>query len=307
MLASIDVGSNTIRMLLGRVEQGRLVPLRYERAVTRLGGDFRKGEGLAPQSMERTLIALQGFSEIIHNQPVRALRAVGTAALRRARNSSDFISLVAEKTGVALEVIDGQHEAHLSSLGVLEALDPRPDASLVIDIGGGSTELILLEGCQVRFRESYPLGVVRLCEESHSEAERMKVINAVVDRFKTSLQNEGLLDLIHSAGCEFVGTAGTVTTLAALDQQMVSYDWRKINNYILPLETLQQQYADLIPLTVAQREALPGLEAGRGDLIMPGIQILRSLVKEFSRPHIRVSDFGLLEGILINLSAASID
>lgn len=307
MLASIDVGSNTVRMLIGSIEQGRLCPERYERAITRLGGGFIDGEGLAPASMERTLAALAEFAEILPRYPLKAVRMVGTAALRRAENRAEFVAQVARWTGLELEIIDGNREARLSARGVLAALDPRPAVTLIVDIGGGSTELVLVEGTQVRFRDSYPLGVVRLCEEQAGAAARRAAIDAVLDRFSAELAAAGQLELLRSAACELVGTAGTVTTLAAIDQQMEEYDWRKVNNYRLALETLSEQYALLKPLTVQQRERLPGLEAGRGDLIMPGIEVLLALARRFSRPQIRVSDFGLLEGILLELAAARID
>jgi len=151
------------------------------------------------------------------------------------------------------------------------------------------------------------LGVVRLCEETTDDSERNAVIDDVLEQFKNSLIQRGLLAKVQSSDCEFIGTAGTVTTLAALDQRMESYDWSKINNHILSLATLEKQQTDLSTLTVSQREELPGLEAGRGDLIIPGIQILLSLTKGFSRPHIRVSDFGLLEGVLLDHSNSSSD
>lgn len=307
MFAAIDVGSNTVRMLIGQVNEGRLVPVRYERAITRLGGNLDETTGLAEESMQRTLVALKAFSEILRQKSPTIIRAVGTAALRRANNGDDFACKVAEQTGVTLEIIDGQKEAVLSALGVLEALNPRPKTSLIIDIGGGSTELVLLDDCQILFRESYPLGVVRLCEDTTDDNQRNAMIDGVMEQFTTSLDQHGLLAKVQSSDCEFIGTAGTVTTLAALDQRMELYDWSRINNYRLSLETLEKQYADLGSLTVSQREQLPGLEAGRGDLIMPGIQILLSLAKGFSRPHIRVSDFGLLEGVLLDLSNSSSD
>jgi len=307
MYVAIDVGSNTVRMLIGQINQGRLFPVRYERAITRLGGDLDLTTGLAEESMQRTLVALKSFSEILQEKSPLAIRTVGTAALRRASNGDDFVNKVAEQTNLNLEIIDGHQEAVLCSLGVLEALSPRPKNSLIIDIGGGSTELVLLEDCQILFRESYPLGVVRLCEETADGSERNAVINDVMEQLKNSLIQRGLLAKVQSSDCEFIGTAGTATTLAALEQRMESYDWSKINNHILSLATLEKQQTDLSTLTVSQREELPGLEAGRGDLIIPGIQILLSLTKGFSRPHIRVSDFGLLEGVLLDHSNSSSD
>ena len=219
-MASIDVGSNTVRMLLARVEQGRLIPCRHERAITRLGGGFIEGVGLAPQGMERTLAALQHFAGILQEERPTALRVVGTAAIRRAPNRDQFVQRVNEQSGLRLEVIDGQQEARLSALGVLEALHPRPAISLVIDIGGGSTELILLEGAAVRFRQSYQLGVVRLCEEYPRATDRQEAISKMLDRFESDLSCLKLLEKIYNQQCEFVGTAGTVTSLAALDLQM---------------------------------------------------------------------------------------
>ncbi|PLX90520.1 MAG: exopolyphosphatase [Desulfuromonas sp.] len=307
MLASIDVGSNTVRMMCGRIEQGRLLPLLYEREITRLGGGFTDQRGLSPESIERTLLALERFAAILHQQQPSALRVVGTAALRRAVNRQDFVARVGQRTGLELEVIDGQQEARLSALGVLEALQPQPEAVLVIDIGGGSTELVLLERSRIRFRESYPLGVVRLCEEVCDRQQRKLQIDAVLDRFVVDLTRSNAAELLRAANCEFVGTAGTVTTLAAIDLKMARYDWRRINNHCLSRQILADQYALLEPLEIAQREQLPGLETGRGDLILPGIEILQALLTRFSHRHIRVSDFGLLEGLLLDLHAASID
>ncbi|MDT8420714.1 MAG: hypothetical protein RQ754_09800 [Desulfuromonadales bacterium] len=307
MLASIDVGSNTVRLLCGRIVQGRLLPLLYEREITRLGGGYSERYGLSTESIERTLRALERFAEVLLQQSPSALRMVGTAALRRAVNRQDFIDRVRQRTGLLLEVIDGQQEARFSALGVLEALQPQPESLLVIDIGGGSTELVLVERGLIRFRQSYPLGVVRLCEEAADRQQRSREIYAVLDRFVADLTRCGAVRLLGSVDCEFVGTAGTVTSLAALELQMEDYDWRRTNNYRLSRCTLNDQYALLTPLDIARREQLPGLEAGRGDLILPGIEILQALLERFSRDHLRVSDFGLLEGLLLDLHTASID
>ncbi|PLX89569.1 MAG: exopolyphosphatase [Desulfuromonas sp.] len=301
MYASIDVGSNTVRMMIGNRERGRLVPHLYRRCITRLGGGLSSTEGLSEESMNRTLDALEGFALTIRESPVRAVRMVGTEALRRAINRTDFVERVARRTDLTLEIIPGPVEAELSAAGVLEALEPRPDVCLIIDIGGGSTELILVKQGAVQFRESYPLGVVRLCEEQPDAAGRTAAIGSVIGDFVQRLDCQGLKSLLMSGDCELVGTAGTVTTLAALDQQMVDYDWRRINNYRLSAATLHSQYRTLTPLSVAEREGLSGLEEGRGDLIMPGLEILLELTTISAHDAVRVSDFGLLEGVLLAL------
>lgn len=296
MRAAIDVGTNTVRMLFGEVLNGRVLPASYYRRITRLGGGATIEKGLSPEAMERTLSALTEMGAILRSSGVDAVRAVGTAALRNAGNGAHFVEKVRSVSGIPLEIIDGDEEASLCAKGVLSALRPRPDRCLIFDIGGGSTEFIVSHGDELIFQRSYPLGVVHLCEHFPSPDRQRMRIGKILDRFLDDLAAGG-----DAAGCTLVGTAGTVTTLAALHLEMTQYDWRRVNNLVLGIEDLERIDHRLAPLRPEDREALPGMEKGRGDLILPGIRIVLGVLERLKRRQVTVSDFGLLEGTLLSL------
>lgn len=164
MHASIDVGTNTVRGLVGEIRSGLLFPLERYQKITRLGGDMRGGF-LDVSSMSRTLEALVELSSIFEKQGVTKVKAVGTAALRKAANSTDFLKQVKSSTGFEIEILAGDEEARLSAAGVLNGLSSVPERLIIFDIGGGSTEIVLLEHKEVLFQASYSLGVVSLVEE----------------------------------------------------------------------------------------------------------------------------------------------
>lgn len=302
MNAAIDVGSNTVRMLIGEVSvTGGMIPATYLRAITRLRGGFKPTQGLSSAAMERTLAALQEFAVELAGYDVGALAVAGTAALRQAPNGHAFVARVREKTGLAIEILSGEKEASLTASGVLAALDPTPETALIFDVGGGSTEFILVNNDRLCFRASYPLGVVSLCEETSEPDQQRTTILSHLDQLEADLARHGLLALVRSTGCSLVGTAGTVTTLAALQLRMEEYDWRRVNNLVLDAASLEAWHERLQLLSVTERERLPGLEQGRGDLILPGLEIVLALVERLHKAGLTVSDFGLLEGLLLSL------
>lgn len=297
MKAAIDVGSNTVRLLLGEVMDGRVVPSLYQRRITRLGGGYVPEYGIAQDAAERTLQALEEFAEIIASKSPEQIRAVGTEAIRRACNSSEFVKAVVERTGIRLEILAGEEEARLSACGVLNALEPIPSFCLVIDIGGGSTEFIFLQNGHAIFHTSYRLGVVTLAESNNPSASIRRQIGLLVD----DLDKAGILDQACAPACELVGTAGTITTIAAIDMGMAVYDWRRVNNYILHQGHIEATQRQFIVMTPHEREAVSGMEKGRGDLIVHGIEIVLELMKVFNKKTLKVSDFGLLEGVLLSI------
>jgi len=299
MRAAVDVGTNTVRLLLGDTEDGRVRPDRYLRRITRLGGGFSNDKGLAPEAMERTLVALREMAAAVRDRQAAPVAAAGTAVLRRAVNGPEFATRVRAETGLPLAIIDGETEARLTAAGVLAALDPRPASCLVFDIGGGSTEFVLAVDGKIRFHRSYPLGVVALCEEEGAPGRQERRIDAVLEVLARDLAAAELLDTCLAADCRIVGTAGTVTTLAALHLEMADYDWRRVNNLVLGRQDVARWRQRLRGLDEAQREALPGMEKGRGDLIVPGVEIVTRLLQRLGKEALTVSDFGLLEGLLL--------
>ena len=297
--AAIDVGSNTLRMLIGHCSADSLQPELYQQQITRLAGNYLPGKGLAPESIERTLAAITDFANLLEEKQVDQVRVVGTAALRRAENSEYLVKLIKLKTRLQLEIVSGAEEARLSAAGVLTALVPCPEVALIFDIGGGSTEIVFCTDRQIQFSCSYPLGVVQLCEEMPDAEQRLQYLSNMVVKFSTDLLYAGISpDLLSS--CQLVGTAGTVTTLAAMNLQMSHYDRSRINNQQLSKSWLGKTLKSLYGMTVSERERLPGLEPGRGDLIVPGLELILTLCRYFQKGAITVADSGLLEGILLD-------
>ncbi len=297
MKAAIDIGSNSVRMLVGEIFCDQVVPQHYFRRITRLAGGYNPNVGISTEASARTLSALELFAQLLEKIKPDNIRAVATEAVRRAVNGQQFVADVLMRTGFTVEIIDGDEEASLSSAGVLAGLKPQPTAALIFDIGGGSTEFIVIKRGKRVWQKSYPLGVVSLAETR----EPRLVIDKVLTRLIEDLGVAGLSPLLASEVCELVGTAGTVTTLAALDLAMIEYDWQRINNYMLSQSTLLSLYERLLPLTAVARELLPGVEKGRGDLIVHGAGIVLALMKLLRKEHLRVSDFGLLEGTLLSI------
>lgn len=298
MRAVIDIGTNTIRMLLGDCRNGIINPESYHRQVTRLGGDFSPQTGLTATAMQRALTTLRAYQDIIAAAGISTVRAVATAALRSAKNKESFLAEVVSSTGINIEVIDGEEEARLTTLGVLSVIDPIPKAAIVIDIGGGSTELICIVDGEIRMQKSYPLGVVSLCERYSSAAQRQQPIDTVVSQFIQSLQQVGLAGIND----QLIGTAGTITTLAAIHLQLKEYNYNPINNHELSIGWLYEIQQELELISVPERELMIGMEEGRGDLILPGLQILLTLMQQFQFSTVTVSDCGLLEGLMLQLT-----
>jgi exopolyphosphatase/guanosine-5'-triphosphate,3'-diphosphate pyrophosphatase len=301
MLAAIDAGSNTLRMLIGSVERGRVVPQTYLRRICRLAGGASPEQGLTPEAMARTLGVLREFAGHCQENDIVNIGAVGTAAFRHAVNGGTFVKKVRKATGLPLRIITGDEEARLTTKGVLSALSPTPDNALIIDVGGGSTEYVLSINKSAVWSASFPLGVVHLTEKCCDRDERLSEISKVTAEVSSVISQECRSHGVAQAQVSLVGTAGTVTTLAALDQEMEEYDWQRANNYPLMLDSLLKWYHDLLAMSPTEREELPGMEVGRGDLIIAGMEIVLSLIQSLESDSITACDFGILEGLLLSM------
>ncbi|MBI5491330.1 MAG: exopolyphosphatase [Deltaproteobacteria bacterium] len=309
MYASIDIGTNTLRLLIAGEEGGRLKPLIYKRAITRLGGKYTDEAGIDKDSANRTFEALEDFKKIISENNAQEVLAFATSVVRRARNRDWFTGEVFRRTGIKISVISGDEEARLSLLGVLSVIEDRNGRKLVMDIGGGSTEFIFTDGANIAGAWSMEMGVVHLTEEylkSDPPGERdlcalESEIKGVISELKALMKKEAVEPLEYSGkkGAVFVGTAGTITTLAALDQDLVVYDRERINNYTLTKEKVGEMYRRLSGMRLKEREKILTLEKGREDLIIPGSAITLLTMESFGFNEIKVSDAGLLEGIII--------
>jgi len=231
--------------------------------------------------------------------------------VREARNGREFVRRVKEKTGLDVEIIDGDEEALLALKGVLSCITVKTSDALVFDIGGGSTEYILSSLGNPVYSESLKLGVVHAAEtflhsDPTKEEEIEKVSNHVVEILKPLLNNlvqNGLKKRLPPENIDItlIGTAGTITTLAAMDQGLESYDPSRINNYLLTHDRVKSLLNDIYPLALCERRKLCSLEGGREDLIVAGTVIVLKTMEVFGFREMMVSDGGLLEGVLIDM------
>ena len=298
--AAIDLGTNTARLLIGYREPSNrsIRPVVIKRWITRLGGNFTTEEGIAKEAQDRSVRALADFAEEIKKHGISRVRAVATSAVRDAVNGKSFCDEIFLKTGIRLEVISGSEEGRLTLQGVLAGLDGNSGDLLVFDIGGGSTEYTLALGGELIFTDSLPLGVVRLTEGKKNLESMAEKISRELALLKAKLEREGFLKLFGDV--TLVGTAGTATTLAAISMKMGDYDYRKVNNYTLPLQEIRDIFATILPMTTGERQKVAGLEKGREDLIIAGILVTLKTMETFGFSCLKVSDFGLLEGVLLN-------
>lgn len=309
-LASIDIGTNTVRLLIADIPHDKkIIPVAYERVITRLGGNFKPETGIDKASAERTIKAIEGFGRVIRDTGgVVAVFAVATSVVRRAVNRDLFIAEVLKRTGIRIRVISGVEEAAYSLAGV-QSVVGASGRSLVFDIGGGSTEFIATEGAATKGAWSMDMGVVHLTEEFLKKdppgRDDLAGLNKEIDRILTALlhnmKNDGIDPAQYSTakGASLVGTAGTITTLAAMAQGLEIYEQSKINNFILKKDDVAGALNRLSGLTLEQRKKVLTLEKGREDLIVAGAEIALSAMERFSFDGLVVSDAGLLEGVLI--------
>lgn len=296
-IAAIDVGTNTARLLIGCVDaSGSIQPLLLKRHITRLGGGFSKESGLSAEARERTINAMLDFAKALKDHGVTKVRAVATSAVRDALNGKFFSEEVSAKTGIRLEVIDGNEEAILTLRGVLTGLGKPSGDYFIFDVGGGSTEYTLTQGETPLFTRSLPLGVVRLTEGKVTYDAMSDKISRELTKLADEIEKAGFRK--NMAHAVLVGTAGTATTLAAINLKMTDYDYRKVNNYCLSLDSIKGILAELLPMNPAERLSVPGLEKGREDLIIAGILITIKTMEIFGYEQLKVSDYGLLEGLI---------
>jgi exopolyphosphatase/guanosine-5'-triphosphate,3'-diphosphate pyrophosphatase len=301
-VAAIDLGSNTVRLLVADVDPaGAWTEVARDRRITRLGEGLHATGAVTPAAIRRTADALREFGEKAQRLGVEETAVVGTSAVREAANRSEITAAIRSAAGLSVEVIDGEEEARRMWLGVRsEVAMPPGTTAVVVDIGGGSTEWIAGDDDEVFSLVSLPVGVVRLSEQfpvrralGPEERERLKgVALEAASRAAAVVRPDPPVQVI--------GTAGTPTTLAALDMGLEIYDRARVSGYRMSSGRVENWFERLAGMDASARLDLPGLEAGREDLIVPGAALLWATLSVYRGESVVVSDGGLLEGILIH-------
>jgi len=301
--AVLDIGSNTIRLLIADVSTAPHKRIHYQHQIARLGEGLQKTGRLSDAGKARAMLVFQEVVKVCHSFGIAAedIRAVATAAMRDAANGATFVAEVAEKTGLNIQIIGGEMEANLALTGAQSGLPLNvSEQMLLFDIGGGSTEFSRIIDGQLVDNISVKLGVVRLTEgiilteppSTQNYEDLCNAANVLLDEVEDFWGDSFTLPQY------LVGTAGTVTTLAAIAQHMKVYDPELINNYEMTRSKFNEVKANLLSKTNAERLQICDLEAGREDVIIAGVAIVEMMFQRWSFPALVSVDSGLLEGLL---------
>ncbi len=305
--ASIDIGSNTFRLLIARPssvsDNGQpWQEIAYSHCIVRLGEGLHTSGKLSNAGMERAVQALKNFKTLLDKHRVQAeqVHAVATAAVREATNGLGFQQRVESETGIRISIIDGDTEAARSLMGAASVLHPETrNDMLLFDIGGGSTEFIRVNHGKVVDAISRKLGVVRLVEAYlQSDPPSDEDFNAMKESVHSHLKAiEAYWQQTNPNTPNFmVGTAGTVTTLAATEMNLVPYNAGRVNNHKISQRSFQKLRNRLLGMNHEERQHVPTIEAGRADLIIAGLAILEAMMEKWDYSDFITVDAGLLEG-----------
>lgn len=293
--ASIDIGTNTILLLISEVERGEIRPLFELETVVRLGEGIHENKILLNAAMERGIQTLTQYLKRCQAMEVQKIFAAGTSALREAKNSEDFLRCAKEKLNLSIEVISEEEEAQLSFLAVARDLGEIKKPILVVDVGGGSTEFIFGKNHQIHQWISLPLGSVRFTEQFlHS--------NPVQDEEWKKMEGkirEWLVNIPHSQEPFLVvAVGGTATTLASVEQGLNEFIPEKIHHFVLKKDELKKQLLLYRSKTIEERKKIPGLPSARSDVILAGGMILYLAMEELNCPSVLISCHGVRYGLL---------
>jgi exopolyphosphatase / guanosine-5'-triphosphate,3'-diphosphate pyrophosphatase len=303
-VAVIDIGSNSTRLLIADLDEDHVVEeLEKRSVVTRLGTGVDKNGQLRDDAMERVYSTLDDFKEEIERRRPEKKIAILTSAVRDASNGSEFAQEVADRYGFEPHVLEGDQEARLTFLGATSERDPEDQTpTLVIDIGGGSTELVVGSGREARFHVSTQAGVVRQTERhikndppSPDELDQLAAdVRAIIsDAVKPEVRGE----VQHG-----IAVAGTATSLAAISQRLEPYDPQKVHGYTVSKAETERMLGELAAIPLEERRTTPGLHPDRAPTIVAGAIILREVMELFGLSAIEVSEHDILRGAALGLS-----
>ena len=308
---AIDLGTNNCRLLVARPSEGGFTVIDAFSRIVRLGEGLSQTGRLSDDAMNRAVSALSVCGDKLRRRNVSLSRSVATEACRRAANGEEFVDRVRDVTGIVLDIIEPAEEARLAVLGCHKLLEPGDGPALIFDIGGGSTELVLVEqsdsGPKIRAWWSAPWGVVSLTESEGREAlegpDRLAAYARMRERARRSFARFSEMLPKEKEGIRLLGTSGTVTTLASVHLALPSYDRRAVDGLHVPMEAMQKISTMISGMDYTERSTLPCIGNERADLVVAGCAILEAIMEIWPAKNLGVADRGIREGILRSLMA----
>jgi exopolyphosphatase / guanosine-5'-triphosphate,3'-diphosphate pyrophosphatase len=295
MLAIIDIGTNSTLLLIARITGDGTVEVVEDIAtVTKLGEGLSKNSTISDKASERTLTTLSEYKKLCVDHGVERIVTVGTAALRTAKNASDFCMIAKRELGLDIKIISGEEEATLTFSASAHDFGANIE---VIDIGGGSTEIISNDGSESLNSASLPIGCVNLTEQFlKSEPVSKTEVEALRSTIRKKLKAAGSRFTVH--GSRFVATAGTATTLMAMNLGLDKYSRDAVHGKTISIDWLQETIGQLQPKSIDERKSIAGLPADRADVILAGAIILDEVMQKLASEEVTISDAGVRRGIL---------
>jgi exopolyphosphatase/guanosine-5'-triphosphate,3'-diphosphate pyrophosphatase len=300
-VGAIDIGTNSVRLLVADVDgtgaDAKLMPLERRMTITRLGQGVDRTRALAPDAIARTVEVLREYRGVLDDLGVTQLRATATSAARDASNRDDFFTAAYDAARITPELLSGEEEAQLSFLGATADLD-APGPFLVVDIGGGSTEFVLGTDAPTGL-VSLDIGCVRVTEQFlESDPPAPEELSNAVAVVRDLIADVPRLVPGAADAATLVGLAGTVSTVASIEQGLLTYDAEKIHHFRITRAAAEDVFRTLATETAAQRAHNPGLEPGRVDVIVGGVIVLVSVMRVLGFDEMLVSEADILDGLV---------
>ena len=281
-IGTIDIGTNSMRLLIAEYRDGKLVNRKKYVNTTRIGQGVDKQGYITDDAIERNIKALVEFSNICKEESCEKVYCMGTSALRDSKNKDVFVKLAKDKAGIDVDIISGEKESDI----------------LVIDIGGGSTEFIIGDKEGIKFSKSENVGALRMTEKflhqdpiNDNEFESMS--NFIYEEVKNTLEY-----IKNNKVKKLVGIGGTITSLSAMNQELEVYSMEKIHNSKINLSEIELILQNLKRMTLNDKKSLKGLQPKRADIITAGVEILHTIMKNLEIKEITVSEYDNLEGLM---------
>ncbi|WP_456397143.1 Ppx/GppA phosphatase family protein [Desulfurobacterium sp.] len=296
-IATIDIGTNSTRLLIAEVKNGSVEPLYKTGKVTRLGQGVKQTGYLSKESIKRTIAVLKEFKRKIEEFNVEKVVAVTTEAARLAKNSSEFLRQV-KALGIEVRILSDREEAELVYMANVSCFKPSVSA-ITVDLGGGSTEIAYGKGKELIYYESLKFGVVVLLEkfiksDPPAKEELLSLEVFIEEQLKGFKRRAGI-----KFPFEVFGVGGTITSVVAMEEAMTVYDSEKVHGYSVTCELIDKWYEKVSSVSVEERKKIVGLEEGRADVIVPGLAFFKVFCRVFGVKKIIVSELGLLYGLAL--------
>jgi exopolyphosphatase/guanosine-5'-triphosphate,3'-diphosphate pyrophosphatase len=298
----VDVGTNSARLLVADVAGGQVTEVARRSTVTRLGRGVDLSGQLSDEAVEATCEAIAEYVAIYREAGANTVRAIATSAVRDASNGSAFVAELRERFALSARVLDGEEEARLTYLGAT-AEQPPTEPTLVVDIGGGSTELIVGAGEEIAFHTSLQAGVVRHTERHIASDPPAAVELEALAADIRSLIEAAVDECPEARASAGIAVAGTPTSLAAIEMELDPYDPKRVHEHVLSLPSIQRMLSRLASTSLAERIEIVGMHTDRAPTIVAGVVILVETMRAFGLERIEVSEHDILYGTAISAAA----